>query len=150
MMPHAKNGAPSKHQSLHQSQRHDSAFKHVAGSATYVDDIKTPDNTLVLLIGQSAHSHASITKMDLSKVAAAPGVVCVLSAGDIPGRNDCSPVRGDDPVFAEEIVKYMGQAIFAIAAETMQAARDALGLAIVEYTVLNPILTIDDAMKAGS
>ncbi len=154
MITHSKNGAPSQpqsqHQSLHQPQRHDSAHKHVAGSATYVDDIKTPDNTLVVLIGQSAHAHASITKMDLSKVAAAPGVVCVLSADDIPGHNDCSPVRGDDPVFAEEIVEYMGQAIFAIAAETMQAARDALGLAIVEYKVLTPILTIDEAMKAGS
>ena len=50
---------------------HDSAHKHVAGSAVYVDDIPTTDDTLVVLIGQSPHAHARITKMDLSAVVAA-------------------------------------------------------------------------------
>ena len=45
---------------------HDSAHKHVAGSAVYVDDIPTTDDTLVVLIGQSPHAHARISKMDLS------------------------------------------------------------------------------------
>ena len=135
---------------VHTPLAHDSAHKHVAGNAPYIDDIHTPDNTLVVLIGQSAHAHARITKMDLSAVAAAPGVVRVMTAADIPGMNDCSPVRGDDPVFAEKIVEYLGQALFAIVAETMQAARDALPLAVVGYDPLPAILTIDQAMKNGS
>ena len=96
---------------------HDSAHKHVAGSAVYVDDIPTTDDTLVVLIGQSPHAHARITGMDLSAVAAADGVAAVLSHADIPGVNDCSPVYGDDPVLAEGEVSYVGQAVFAIVAE---------------------------------
>ena len=71
---------------------HDSAHKHVAGSAVYVDDIPTTDDTLVVLIGQSPHAHARISKMDLSAVAAADGVMAVLTHAEIPGVNDCSPV----------------------------------------------------------
>ena len=100
------------------ARQHDSAHKHVAGSAIYVDDISTPDNTLVVLIGQSPHAHARITGMDLSAVAAADGVVAVLTHADIPGVNDCSPVYGDDPVLAADVVSYVGQAVFAIVAET--------------------------------
>ena len=58
-------------------QRHDSAHKHVAGTAVYVDDIPTPDNTLVVLIGQSPHAHARIAGIDVSKVVAADGVVAL-------------------------------------------------------------------------
>ena len=132
------------------ARQHDSAHKHVAGSAIYVDDISTPDNTLVVLIGQSPHAHARITGMDLSAVAAADGVVAVLTHADIPGVNDCSPVYGDDPVLAADVVSYVGQAVFAIVAETMRAARDALPLAQVDYEPLPAILTIDQAMQAGS
>jgi xanthine dehydrogenase large subunit len=130
--------------------RHDSAHKHVAGSAVYVDDIPTTDDTLVVLIGQSPHAHARITNIDLSAVAAADGVAAVLTHADIPGVNDCSPVYGDDPVLAEDEVSYVGQAVFAIVAETMRAARDALPLANISYDERPAILTIDAAMKAGS
>ena len=132
------------------ARAHDSAAKHVSGTAIYVDDIRGPDDTLVVLIGQSPHAHARITGMDLSAVAAADGVVAVLTHADIPGRNDCSPVHGDDPILAEDVVSYVGQAVFAIVAETMRAARDALALATIEYDPLPAVLTIDDAMRAGS
>ena len=132
------------------ARQHDSAHKHVAGSAIYVDDISTPDNTLVVLIGQSPHAHARITGMDLSAVVAADGVVAVLTHADIPGVNDCSPVYGDDPVLAADVVSYVGQAVFAIVAETMRVARDALPRAQVDYEPLPAILTIDQAMQAGS
>ena len=129
---------------------HDSAHKHVSGAAVYVDDITTPEDTLVVLIGQSPHAHAAITAMDLSAVAAAEGVVAVLTHADIPGVNDCSPVYGDDPILADGEVSYVGQAVFAIVARTMRAARDALPLAKVSYEERPAILTIDQAMKAGS
>lgn len=129
---------------------HDSAHKHVAGTAHYVDDIAVPADSLVVLIGQSQRAHARLTRCDLDKVAAAPGVVRVMRAADIPGRNDCSPVYGDDPVFATDLVEYYGQAIFAVAATSMKAARDAVALADIGYDELPAILTIDAAMKAGS
>ena len=132
------------------AREHDSAHKHVSGTAVYVDDIRVPDDTLVVLIGQSPHAHARITGIDLATVAAADGVVAVLTHADIPGRNDCSPVYGDDPILAEDVVSYAGQAVFAIVAETMRAARDALPLAKIDYDPLAAVLTIEDAMRAGS
>ena len=60
------------------------------------------------------------------------------------------PVYGDDPVLAVDEVCYAGQAVFAIVAETMQAARDALPLAKVDYEMLPAVLTIDQAMREGS
>ena len=132
------------------AREHDSARKHVSGTAVYVDDIHVPDDTLHVLIGQSPHAHARITSMDLSAVATADGVVAVLTHADIPGRNDCSPVYGDDPILAEAVVSYVGQAVFAIVAEDIRAARDAMPLAKVEYDPLPAVLTIEDAMRAGS
>ena len=131
-------------------QNHDSAHKHVAGSAIYVDDILTPDNTLFVLIAQSPHAHARIIDMDLSAVAASPGIARVMSAADIPGVNDCSPVYGDDPVFAEAEVCYVGQAVFAVAAQSMTAAHAAIEKAIISYEPLPAVLTIEEAVKAGS
>jgi len=130
--------------------RHDSAHKHVTGDAVYVDDIRVPDDTLVVLIGQSPHAHARILDIDLSRVARSQGVVAVLTHADIPGHNDCSPVHGDDPILAETVVSYVGQAVFAIVAETMRAARDALTHALVTYEPLPAVLTIDQAMREGA
>ena len=135
---------------IRQPHHHDSAAKHVSGKAVYVDDIAMPAHGLVVLIGQSPHAHAEITSMDLSEVSAAPGVVAVLSASDIPGVNDCGPVIHDDPIFAENIVCYVGQSVFAVVAVDMASARAALPLAKIEYAPRPAILTIDDAMVAKS
>ena len=143
-----KAGAPSG--DIRTALRHDSAHKHVTGDAVYVDDIRVPDDTLVVLIGQSPHAHARILDIDLSRVARSQGVVAVLTHADIPGRNDCSPVYGDDPILAETVVSYVGQAVFAVVAETMRAARDALAHAVVTYEPLPAVLTIDQAMREGS
>jgi xanthine dehydrogenase large subunit len=132
------------------SQHHDSAAKHVSGEAVYVDDIAVPANCLTVLIAQSPHAHARITHMDLSAVAAAPGIVAVMSATDIPGVNDCGPMIHDDPVFASDEVCYVGQSVFAVAAVNMAAARAAISLAQIAYEPLPAILTIDAAMAAGS
>ncbi|NDA18471.1 MAG: xanthine dehydrogenase molybdopterin binding subunit, partial [Alphaproteobacteria bacterium] len=132
------------------SQHHDSAAKHVSGEAIYVDDIEVPANCLTVLIAQSPHAHARITHMDLSAVAAAPGIVAVMSATDIPGVNDCGPMIHDDPVFASDEVCYVGQSVFAVAAVNMAAARAAISLAQIAYEPLPAILTIDAAMVAGS
>ena len=88
--------------------------------------------------------------MDLAKVRTAPGVVAVIVAADIPGPNDVSPVAGDDPMFAEGLVEYWGQSLFAVAAETREAAWRAAQLADIAYEERPAILTIDEAMEAAS
>jgi xanthine dehydrogenase large subunit len=131
---------------VHRPLAHDSAHKHVTGEAVYVDDIPAPAGLLHLASGQSTRAHARIVSMDLSLVAHAPGVVVVLTAGDIPGENDVGPVVHDDPVFASERVEFVGQSIFAVAAETREQARRAALLATIEYEDLEPVLTVDDAL----
>ena len=73
---------------IRQSKHHDSSVKHVSGRAVYVDDMATPANCLTVLIGQSSYAYAKITRMDLSAVAEAPGIIAVMTAADIPGAND--------------------------------------------------------------
>src|SRR5438477_4132096 len=129
---------------------HDSGHLHVSGEATYTDDIPEVRGTLYAAIGMSERSHARIKAIDLTKVRAAPGVVAVITARDIPGKNDYGPVVADDPIFATAMVQYFGQSIFAVAAKTTEQARRAARLAVVEYEDLKPILTAEAAVRAES
>ena len=129
---------------------HDSAHLHVTGEALYTDDIPEVRGTLHAAIGMSERAHARIKSIDLAKVRAAPGVVAVLTAKDVPGKNDYGPVIADDPIFATTLVQYHGQSIFAVAARTVDEARRAARLAVVEYEDLKPILTADAAVRAES
>ena len=135
---------------LHSAIAHDSAGKHVAGEALYIDDLPEPAGLLHLFVGQSARAHARITRLDLSAVRAAPGVVCVLTSADVPGRNDIGPVQNDEPLLPEGVVHFVGQPLFAVAAESLPKARAAAALAVVEYEDLPPLLTIEAAQAANS
>ena len=85
----------------HQDLIHDSAIKHVTGRAEYIDDLTEPAGTLHGALGLSTIAHGRIVSIDLETVRTAPGVVDVLTAADIPGPNDISPVgKHDDPIFA--------------------------------------------------
>jgi xanthine dehydrogenase large subunit len=129
---------------------HDSGHLHVAGEATYIDDIPEARGTLHAAIGMSERAHARLISVDLAKVAAAPGVVAVITAKDIPGKNDYGPVVADDPIFATALVQYYGQSLFAVAAKTVEHARRAVRLAVVEYEDLKPNLTAEAALKDQS
>ncbi len=129
---------------------HDSAHLHVTGAATYTDDIPEPRDMLFAAIGMSERAHARIESLDLSAVKAAPGVVEVVTADDVPGVNDYGPVVADDPIFAESLVEYVGQSVFAVAAETIEQARRAARLAVIEYEELAPLLTVEEALAERS
>jgi xanthine dehydrogenase large subunit len=118
-------------------QRHDSAHKHVNGSAIYIDDMPETAGTLHGCLGLSTVAHGTIRSIDLSAVRSAPGVVDVLTAKDVPGENDISPTgRHDEPVLAYGKVEFFGQPIFAVIAETREEARRACRLAKIEYDEL--------------
>jgi len=115
-------------------QRHDSAHKHVTGSAVYIDDFSEPAGLLHGCLGLSAIANGRIVSMDLSAVQVASGVVAVLTASDVPGVNDISPTgRHDEPILAEGEVLFHGQPVFAVIAQTREAARRACKLAKIEY-----------------
>ena len=129
---------------------HDSAHLHVAGEADYVDDLVEPLGTLHAALGKSDEAHGRIRSLDLAAVRAAPGVVAVLTAADIPGVNDVGPVIHDEPILADTLVQYLGQPMFAVAATSATAARRAARLARVQYEPLPAIFTIDGALAAQS
>jgi xanthine dehydrogenase large subunit len=133
-----------------EGRAHDSASKHVAGEAVYIDDIPVPQNCLHMIAAMSERAHANITKLDVSKVRSAPGVHLVITADDLPGVNDISPTgTKDEPVLAEGKVHFHGQPIFAVAADTIDQARAAARHAVVEYEDLEPLVTVDAALAAG-
>jgi xanthine dehydrogenase large subunit len=114
------------------SQAHESAVKHVTGRAAYIDDLSAPANTLHVALGLSPVAHGRLTRLDLKKVKAMPGVVDVVAVNEVPGHTDIGPVFPGDPIFVEDEISYVGQVIFAVAAESHRAAREAVQAAVVE------------------
>ena len=129
---------------------HDAAALHVTGAARYVDDIPRPQGSLHLAFGTAPIAHGRITAMDLTAVRAAPGVVAVLSAADLPFANDVSPSVHDEPLLAVDQVFYLGQPVFLVVADSHLAARKAARLGAVQYDEQTPILTVEQALAANS
>ena len=138
------------------ARRHDSADLHVAGAARYIDDLPEPRDLVHLHLALSPVAKGRATALDLAPVRAAPGVVAVLTADDIPGDNQTGPVAHDESMlaFSERAgggdVVYEGQALFLVVAETRLAARCAARLATMDWAEETPILTVAEAMAAGS
>jgi xanthine dehydrogenase large subunit len=130
-----------------QAVPHDSAAKHVAGAAVYIDDIPELPGTLHVAPHLSIHAHARIVSIDVSAALAAPGVRAVITAADVPGEIDIGPVFPGDPVLADGLVQFHGQPIAAVAADTLRQARAAAKLVRVEYAPLPAILTAEEALE---
>ncbi len=129
---------------------HDSADLHVAGAALYVDDLPEPPGLLHCAFGLATDGHARLRSLDLDAVRAASGVVAVFTAADIPGKNDVSPMAGDDKLLAEDEILYPGQPIFLVAATSTLAARRAARLGAAVTEPLPALVTIAEAAAAGS
>lgn len=128
-------------------KNHESAVKHVTGKASYIDDITEAKGTLHIAVGQSPHARARIKSMNLDKVRSAQGVVDLVTADDVPGTIDVGPIYSGDLLLTNDIVEFMGQTIFAVAATTLDAAKRAVLLAEIEYEVETPITTIQQALE---
>jgi xanthine dehydrogenase large subunit len=129
---------------------HDSGALHVTGQARYIDDLPVPAGTLHLAFGLSTIARGTVTAMDLTAVRAAPGVVAVLTAEDLPFANDVSPSAHDEPLLTPGPVQYVGQAIFLVVAESHLGARKAARLGKITYAEEVPILTIAEALAVNS
>jgi len=133
---------------VHAAVRHDSARAHVAGLALYLDDLPIA-GALEGALALSTQAHARIKRIDKTRAMAVPGVIAVITADDIPGRNQIGPIRVDEPALAQGVVEYVGHPVAAVAAESLAIARAAADLVDVEYEPLPPVLSIEDAIAAN-
>lgn len=132
------------------SNKHESAEKHVSGEAQYIDDKAELPGTLHLCPKLSEHAHARIIHIDTAPCYAVPGVVKVLTWQDVPGEGDIGPLEPGDPLLAKDTVEYAGQIVLVVAAETPEAARQAVACARIEYDILTPILDVKQALEQES
>ena len=111
----------------------------VTGEATFAADLYF-EGMLHARVLRSRYPHARLLRVDTSRAKTLPGVVAVLTADDVPGAKNHGLVRPDWPVLAYDKVRYVGDAIALVAAETEEIAEKALELIQVEYEPL-PVVT---------
>jgi len=120
------------------------ALEKATGSIKYMSDLYFPD-MLYGKVLRAKHPHAKILKIDTSKARVLPGVATVITYEDIPGTNGFGIVVPDMPVLCSDKVRYIGDAVCAVAAETEEIAEQALSLVEVEY---EPLPVVDDPIEA--
>ncbi|HYP78160.1 MAG TPA: xanthine dehydrogenase molybdopterin binding subunit [Polyangiaceae bacterium] len=129
---------------------HESATLHVSGRATYVEDLATrAANVAYAWPIQSPHTHAYVNEIDFSAALSMRGVLCCLSAADVPGENDVGPVRHDEPLFPRE-VSFFGQAVAWVVGESLELARLAGEQVRIVYEPLPALTSIAAAIAADS
>jgi len=112
----------------------------VTGGLAYLTDLTAP-GMLHGLVLRSPHPHARIVSVRTDAARRLPGVAAVLTWRDVPGLNRFGIARQDQPVFCEDRVRYVGDAVAAVAAETLEIAQHALDLIEVTY---EPLPVVDD------
>ncbi len=95
---------------------------------------------------RSPHPYAKIISIDFSAALAISGVVTIISAKDIPGKKTYGLISSDQPVFASDVVRYMGEAVACVAADHPETCRRALDAIIVNYQVMSPLVDPEIAL----
>ena len=125
------------------------------GKPSYVADF-VPENALHVKMLWSPHPHALIKSIDISKAENMPGVKGVLYHGNVPRIPHCTAGQGYpepspyDTFMFDRKVRFVGDRVAAVAAETLEIAEAAVKAIHVEYELLEPVLSIDDAIKDNS
>ncbi|MBL9188724.1 MAG: xanthine dehydrogenase molybdopterin binding subunit [Opitutaceae bacterium] len=148
--PDFKHSAPWEVSEASRHLRHESAVGHVTGRVHYVDDTARQRPMLEVWPVLAPHAHARILRRDATAARAAPGVKAVLMAEDVPGENNVGVSRQDETLFAANEVMYHGHLVALVVGESIAACRAAAALVEVDYAPLPALLTIADAVAAGS
>jgi aerobic-type carbon monoxide dehydrogenase small subunit (CoxS/CutS family) len=121
----------------------------VSGALRYAGDTVMPGMLHVGVL-RSPHAHARIVSIDTSAAEAMAGVEAVITSADVPGVDGFGVFVHDQPVMAKGKVRYVGEAVAAVAAEDELTAKRAAASIKVVYEALPAIFDPDEAMKAGS
>ncbi|HST72071.1 MAG TPA: xanthine dehydrogenase molybdopterin binding subunit [Kocuria rosea] len=128
---------------------HESAALHVTGAALYTDDlVARTRRVLHAWPVQAPHAHARVLALCTAPALGVPGVARVLTAADVPGVND-GGTKHDEPLFPDEVM-FHGQAVCWVLGETLEAARRGAEAVEAEYEPLPSLLTVREAVEAGS
>ncbi|HZA66779.1 MAG TPA: xanthine dehydrogenase family protein molybdopterin-binding subunit [Geminicoccaceae bacterium] len=144
------------------SVRRKEDYRFITGRGTYTDDIDRPGQVYAYFV-RSPHAHARIRGVDKSKAAAAPGVLAVLDGSDIKAAGwgvlicgwmvkskDGSDMKvGPHPILAQDTVRYVGDHVACVIAETYHQAKDAAELVEVDYEVLQACISLAQARDQG-
>ncbi|HEX6422087.1 MAG TPA: xanthine dehydrogenase subunit D [Acidimicrobiales bacterium] len=119
----------------------------VQGRFAFASDLQA-DGMLWGRTLRSPHPHARIAALDVGPALAIPGVTCVVTADDVPGAATYGLIAPDQPVFARDVVRFVGEPVAAVAADHPDTARRALEAVAVSYEVLPPL--VDAAAAADA
>src|SRR5262245_5897590 len=122
----------------------DAAAK-VTGQTIFADDLVLPRMIWARLL-RSPHPHARIKRLDVSRAAAQPGVLATLVGSELPITFGILPVSQDEHALCLDTARFVGDPVAAVAALDEETAEAALKLIDVEYEVLPPLMTIEDAL----
>jgi CO/xanthine dehydrogenase Mo-binding subunit len=120
----------------------------VQGSFEFSSDLSA-DGCLWGATLRSPHPHARIVSIDVSAAWKIDGVETVITAADVPGAMAYGLIARDQPVFASEVVRYVGEPIAAVAADHPETCRRALQAIVVHYEVLEPLLDPERAIDGS-
>jgi xanthine dehydrogenase molybdopterin-binding subunit B len=98
---------------------------------------------------RSPHPSARIRSIDISGALLIPGVHAVITAKDVPGKPTYGLISQDQPVFARDVVRYMGEPIAAVAADHPETARRALDAIVVDYEVMKPLTDPEEGISGS-
>jgi len=121
----------------------------VSGRLRYAGDMTTPGMLHVQVL-RSSHAHARIVSIDTSAAQAMAGVEGVITSADVPGEDGFGVFVNDQPVMARDKVRYVGEAIAAVAAEDLLIAQRAAAAIKIVYEPLPEIFDPDEAMRPGA
>ncbi len=128
---------------------HDSAHTHVTGQSEYVDDKPLMRNELFMDVFYSTQAHAKIKKLDFKQALKEEGVVAIYTYKDL-AHNLWGTIFQDQPLLAEKEVRFAGEPIAIIVAESFEIAQWAKQKIMIEYENLPAILSITEAKKKKS
>jgi xanthine dehydrogenase large subunit len=123
--------------------------QHTRGESVFVDDLPEPDRCAHGALYCSPIAHGKLLSVDVSRAQAAPGVLAIFQAKDVPAENQIGAIVPDEPLFAEGEVHHIGQPIALVVATSPEAARAARELIQAEFTKLEPVICPREAAKRG-
>jgi CO/xanthine dehydrogenase Mo-binding subunit len=124
---------------IHQSLPRIDRVAKLTGRAAFAEDVRLPGPLLHGKVLRAAHPYARLVQVDTTAAERLPGVKAVATAADLP-RVRYGQYLKDEEYFARDVVRHPGEKIAAVAATSLEAAEEALGLIHVEYDVLEPVL----------